>query len=80
MAVPHLVEALKDEEPEVRTSAAAALGAIGPDASSALPTLRRLLQDANQRVSQAAAEALKRIEPHDTSPSRTGLDDLGDRR
>jgi HEAT repeat protein len=63
-AVPDLVEMLRnDSKSRLRARAATALGQIGPDAKTAIPALKRALQDESQNVRDAAAEALKKIDP-----------------
>ncbi|HKQ38416.1 MAG TPA: HEAT repeat domain-containing protein [Verrucomicrobiae bacterium] len=62
-AVPELVPVLKNDHPEVRTSAVIALGFIGKAAHDAAPHLMPLLDDNNLEVRQAAALALGSIEP-----------------
>ncbi|WP_200817544.1 HEAT repeat domain-containing protein, partial [Calothrix rhizosoleniae] len=49
-AVSALITALKDEDSEVRSSAAYALGKIGTDAKSAIPALIIALKDENSGV------------------------------
>ena len=44
-AVPALINALKNEEPRVRSIAAEALGKIGSDAKTAVPDLDKLLDE-----------------------------------
>ena len=62
-AVPTLLAAFEGTKDAVyRESFAQALGKIGPDAKAALPALREGLQDKEERVRTAAAEALKKIE------------------
>jgi len=63
VAVPALIEALKDHDPAVRRNAAWALGDIGPEAKAAIPTLIELLKDHDQRVHRDAAAALGMIGP-----------------
>jgi len=60
-AVPALAEALKDEDREVRSSAAKALGEIGESAVSAVPALAEALKDKGREVRWSAAEALGKI-------------------
>lgn len=43
--------------------AAEALGMLGPKAKAALPVLRRLAQDQENEIAEAAAKALEKIEP-----------------
>jgi HEAT repeat protein len=52
------------ETENVRVYAAHALFYIGPPARDAIPVLRESLRDASQRVREAAAEALKKIDRH----------------
>ncbi len=66
-AVPDLIASLKDEHPNIRASAAKALGEIGD--VSALPALEQALEDKTRtesgpytRVNQAAAEAITQIQ------------------
>jgi HEAT repeat protein len=59
-AVPDLIEALADDEQEVRNAAAEALGDIGPAAREALPKLRQCLQPLNGR--ESAYQAIRKIE------------------
>lgn len=70
-AVDPLIAALSDAEPAVRTAAAKALAAIGPDASRATPALMRALDDRDDRVRVAAARALGQIGPaaHEAIPA-----------
>jgi HEAT repeat protein len=58
-AMPALTIALGDPEWTVRRQAAVALGEIGPDASAA-EGLRRMAQDKNKILREAAQEALKK--------------------
>jgi HEAT repeat protein len=48
---------------DVRTAAADALGAIGPDAREAVPALLEARKDSRRTVRQAAVRALRRIDP-----------------
>ena len=57
------IEDLKDNDAEVRISAAAALGEIGPAAKAAVPNLIETLKDQNGRVRGSAARALGEIGP-----------------
>lgn len=56
LAVPHLIEALKDKHQQVRWEAAKALGSIKD--SSAAPALVEALRDESSEVRWLAAEAL----------------------
>jgi hypothetical protein len=60
--IPLLTEALANEDSGVQLHAIAALGSIGPDASPALPTLKKLASSSDPRVSKAASEAIALIE------------------
>lgn len=70
-AVGPLVQALNDPEPAVRTAAARALAAIGPEASQATPALMQALDDRDHQVRVAAARALGQIGPaaHEAVPA-----------
>lgn len=57
-----LVQTLSHQNPLVRLEAAAALGVIGSTAKQAVPVLRLLYEDDDQRVREAAKEANARIE------------------
>ena len=60
--IPALLEALSTARtPELRTAIARALGEVGEQARSATPQLRKLLEDKNKHVSEAAEEALLAI-------------------
>lgn len=56
-----LARALKDEDENIRFTAAEALGRIGPDAKSAIPDLSDALMDEDEDVRYWATEALWRI-------------------
>ncbi len=58
LAVPFLIDALRDARWTVRTAAADTLGDIGPPAHEAVPALTPLLKDEHWRVRRHAAEAL----------------------
>jgi hypothetical protein len=60
-AIPTLIRALADEDPETRAAAAGALGELGTNAAAAVPALARALQDDNEAVRTAATKALDRI-------------------
>lgn len=51
--VPALIEALKDEDEEVRCGAALGLGTFGPEAKSALPALQAVQHDKDPSVRKA---------------------------
>ncbi len=60
-AVPLLIEAMGDKESRVRSSAAEAVGDIGPRASSAVPALTDLLRDKENYVRGVAACSLGKM-------------------
>ena len=60
--VPVMIECLKDEQGDVRLSAAIGLGAFGVEANSAVPELRAAESDRDARVRRAAGIALTRID------------------
>jgi HEAT repeat protein len=62
-AIPVLAEALKDESPQVRAGAAAALYWIAAQAGTAVPALTAALQDKDSRVRRLSGLALARIGP-----------------
>ena len=61
IVIPHLIRSLSNNEVEWRWQAAVILGVIGPRAKDALPALKQALEDSNQRVRDAAREALARV-------------------
>ncbi|MGE0757144.1 MAG: HEAT repeat domain-containing protein [Pirellulaceae bacterium] len=61
LAVPRLIEYLKDERVEVRRWSARALGAVGPEAIDARPFLRELLADPDEDVRRYVQTALSAI-------------------
>jgi HEAT repeat protein len=72
-AVPALIDALKDDEADVRGLAADALGGIGAEAKAAVPALIEAFKDEADyyrswrgyphKVSAAATYALSKIDP-----------------
>ena len=62
-AVPDLIRTLQDQESSARTSAAIALGMMGPQAEQAIPGLVRLLDDPDEEVRQASVLSLGAIAP-----------------
>ena len=61
VAIPALIEALKDQDRFVRISAAKGLGKMGTEAKAAVPPLIELLKDSEPLVRANAAEALGRM-------------------
>ena len=62
--VSEALQALRDDDWQVRTAAAMALGEIGPRAAVAVPDLIQTLEkDKREDVRRAAAEALGSIKP-----------------
>ncbi len=68
-AIPALMQALKDQDFNVRMEAAMALAKIGRDYSQATPQLEALLRDAVAGVRLRAALALWRLQPKETTAS-----------
>lgn len=60
-AVPALIQALKDTNPEVRLSVVQALGRIGPKAQGAVPALRGMRADGDLRVREELTRSLENI-------------------
>jgi hypothetical protein len=63
IAVSALIESLEDKQSSVRLGAVYTLGLIGGDAKTSIPTIRTLLNDKDEYVRKAAAEALDQIAP-----------------
>ena len=61
--VPALIESLKDNEGDIRWSAAIGLGTFGEQAKEAIPSLQTAQRDRDARVREAAGVALSRIDP-----------------
>jgi HEAT repeat protein len=61
-AVPNLIPLLDDQERSVRILTAHALGKIGPDASLALPALRKQARLRNAAEQSTANRAIRKIE------------------
>jgi len=61
IAIPPLIELLKDKDEDVQRAAVEALGKIGPEAQIAILALTELLNDEEEDVRTAAAEALEKI-------------------
>ena len=70
-AVPALVEALTDDNVNIRTLGCIALGEIGPDAKAAVPALISELTNENEQVRDHAADALKKVDPE--AAAKAGL-------
>lgn len=62
-AVPGLVEALANDNPQVRAYATEALGAIGEPARGALPQIKNMLKDSDGYTRGVAALAVWKFEP-----------------
>jgi HEAT repeat protein len=62
VALPDLITNLGDDDPEMRTIAAAVLARHGPRAKAAVPALKRALDDPDPNVQRAATAALGAIE------------------
>ncbi len=60
-SVPHLMEALAIDNPEVRIFACERLAAVGPEAREAIPALKALQENQSEDVSRAARRALKKL-------------------
>lgn len=65
VALPDIIKSLDDEHPTVVARAVSVLGAIGPAAKEASPKLQKLWAKPEQkdRMKQAIADALKKIDP-----------------
>jgi HEAT repeats len=73
--VPVLIEALKDNDGDIRWSAAIGLGTLGEKAKEAIPALQEARSDRDARVRNAVRVALSRIDPTDFpagSPAKEG--------
>ena len=64
MVVPELIEMLHDEDPEVRTASAAALGSFGSHAEIAVPALQKATADSDENVAREAGVALVKLNRH----------------
>jgi hypothetical protein len=62
-AVPSLVQAMQNPDPQIRLKAVKVLGRMGPDAKDAVPDLIRLLEDPDEEIRKAASRTLGRIGP-----------------
>lgn len=61
-AIEVLTQALASQDRLCKGEAAFGLSLCGPEALGAVPVLKRVIADANEQVSSAAADALKRIQ------------------
>jgi len=61
VAVPALMQALRDKVPNVRSAAASGLGLLGDAAKEAIPALQEAQKDKDRTVSRAAAMAIRSI-------------------
>ena len=61
--IPHLLDALADRDPGVRTIAATYLGIIHQDPEAVVPALAEMLKDENPEVRTAAASAIGEFGP-----------------
>ena len=77
-AVPFLIEALKNENRQVRWRAASALGEIGAEAASAVPALIVRLEDEDEYIRRIAAHALGKIGPEASAAVPTLIKALQD--
>jgi HEAT repeat protein len=59
--LPDITSRLTHPDPDIRESAAYALGEIGKSAESTIPNLIPLLQDPKPYVRSSAAKALKKL-------------------
>lgn len=80
-AVPALVQALKDENSDIRArrSAVYALGKIGPGAKEAVPALVQALEDKDSIIREAAAHVLGKIGPEAKEAVPTLIQALNDK-
>jgi hypothetical protein len=62
-AMPSLIRALDDPRPEVVSRLALVLRILGDDAQSAIPTLRRIAKDKDEKLASAGRWALAAFEP-----------------
>jgi HEAT repeat protein len=70
-AVPLLINVSKRKSPSTRRAAAEALGKFGPNAASAIPRLRELLEERDMTVRDAAKSALEEIDPQSIPRKRS---------
>jgi HEAT repeat protein/formylglycine-generating enzyme required for sulfatase activity len=74
-SVPAITELLKDNNADVRSSAAMVLGELGPEAEDAIPALIAAMKDKNETVSSSASKALGDIGPVATEKLIAALKD-----
>jgi HEAT repeat protein len=74
VAAPALIEALSDQNPIVRYSAAYALGSIGPEAAASVEGLEKLAASDNAFEQLVATWALARVQPDNRRRVATALD------
>ncbi|PLZ98996.1 hypothetical protein CEN45_17095 [Fischerella thermalis CCMEE 5198] len=60
-AVPALIAALQDSDPQVRTSALVIIAKIGPNAAQAIPALMRAIDDKDATVRSHAVQAIAKM-------------------
>ena len=60
--MPALIPLLADADPDVRWTAARALGAVGPKAAKAVPALTKALRDENADVREGARVAIEKVQ------------------
>lgn len=63
--VPALIEALEQSDRNVRLGVLAVLGSLGPDARGAIAAVRRLVDDEDDEIAEAAAITLVQIRGED---------------
>jgi NADH dehydrogenase len=78
-AVPELIQALNDDDWQVRHQAALVLGAIGPEAKAAVPALIAALDDDDKYFRSHAATALGKIGPEARAAVPALIEALKDR-
>ncbi|MUG95287.1 HEAT repeat domain-containing protein [Scytonema sp. UIC 10036] len=60
-AIPALITALQDRDPQVRASAAIILGQMGPNAGEAAPAILQAIGDKDPAVRSSAVQAIQKI-------------------
>lgn len=71
-AIEALIKSMSDPATKVRRDAVRSLGYIGPKAKEAVPTIKKLTEDPEEIVRQAAANALKAIVPNEAVTDDSG--------